>query len=46
MKEVDALAEYLRLMIALESEPLPCVHSPESFLQPHKNVLLRQWSCL
>ena len=43
MKEVDALAKYLRLMIALDSEPLARVNSPEAFLQPRKNVLLRQW---
>ena len=46
MKEVDALAKYLRLMIALDSEPLPRVHSAEAFLQPCKNVLLRQRPCL
>jgi hypothetical protein len=32
MKEVNALPKYLRLMIALDSESLPRVHSPEAFL--------------
>jgi hypothetical protein len=43
MKEVNALAKYLRLMIALDSEPLLRVHSPEALHQPRKNILLRQW---
>jgi hypothetical protein len=32
MKEVNALAKYLSLMIALDSKPLPSMHSPEAFL--------------
>jgi hypothetical protein len=41
MEEVDALAKYLGFMIAFDSEPLPCVYSPEAFVQPRKNV----WLC-
>jgi hypothetical protein len=43
MKKVDALAKYLRLMIALDSQALPRVHPPEAFLQPCENAVLRQW---
>jgi hypothetical protein len=42
MKEVDALAKNLRLMLALDAKPLARVHSPEAFLEPRNNFLLRQ----
>jgi hypothetical protein len=40
MEKVDALAKNLRFMIALDSEALSSMHSPEAFVQPRTNVRL------
>jgi hypothetical protein len=40
MKKADALAEDLRLVFALDAEPLPGMNPPEPVLQPFEDVVI------
>lgn len=40
MKEIEALAEYLRLVILFDAEALPCVQTPQPSLQFAEDIIV------